>query len=276
MDQRNLVVVATNFAFSFPVKMLGYIKNNVRQGQDLVHYSTLMRADAEGRRLRSILTRPGPLALIGIGVRPDPAIMEAYKAARVPIVLVDEEAPGASTVACNNVQGGYIAGEHLASAGRQRIGVICGKTDVKGGYNAVKRLNGLRSALDKRRLSLPPEHIIEVMDYSYADGVQAMTKFLDGGRRLDAVFVAAGDDCAMGVLKVTHERGIKVPEDIAILGYDDRESAQFSTPSLTTVRQPLERIANAAYTLASAIDSRIVDEPKTIYFDSELIRRQSA
>ncbi len=96
------------------------------------------------------------------------------------------------------------------------------------------------------------------------------------GVKLDAIFCAAGDDCATGLLRSAVELGIRVPADLAIVGFDDLESARSTTPSLTTIRQPLEQMARTAYELASDGDNAIAQHPKTILFDPELIVRGSA
>ena len=275
MSYRHLAVIAANFAFSFPVKMLGFIRGNLQSGQNLVHYSTLIKPEIEHRRFQTVLEMPPPIALIGLAIRPEASFVEAYRRAHIPMVLIDEEMDGASTIATDNFRGGFIAGEYLAKIGRKNIAVVCGNTHVSGGYNAVNRLNGLKAALAAKGLTVDEHDIVEVIDYSYHEGVEAMKKWLAEKRKIDAIFSAAGDDCATGLLRVAQENGIRVPTDIAIIGYDDIDTAKFATPALTTIRQPLQEMANAAYNLASTADNDAAEHPKKISFAPELIVRAS-
>jgi DNA-binding LacI/PurR family transcriptional regulator len=116
--------------------------------------------------------------------------------------------------------------------------------------------------------------MIEVPHYSREDGVEVMPKLIDAG--VDAVFCAAGDNCAMGLITVAKEKKVRIPEDIAIVGFDDLLIAQLSTPKLTTIRQPLMEIAEAAYRMAVIHRDEILRKPQNMKFNPELVVRQSA
>ena len=169
-----------------------------------------------------------------------------------------------------------MAGDYLAKLGRKRIAAVSGRMHVEGGYNAMMRVSGMVRALAENGLTLPEGGLIEVISYSYNDGVEAMAKFLDEKRGIDAIFCAAGDMCALGMLKTARERGIKIPEDIAVIGYDDLDAARTSRPALTTIKQPLEKMAIAALNMAVVERTEILMKPKKIVFNPELIKRASA
>jgi len=95
-------------------------------------------------------------------------------------------------------------------------------------------------------------------------------------KNLDAVFCAAGDNCALGLLTVAKERGMQIPKDIAIMGFDDVLAARVSTPPLTTVKQPIEKMAEAAYKMAVVHRDEILQKPQKVIFEPELVVRQSA
>jgi LacI family transcriptional regulator len=147
---------------------------------------------------------------------------------------------------------------------------------VEGGYNAVQRVNGFKNALQKYNLSLATDHLFEVRDYSYSDGTKVMTQLLERGSSVDAIFCAAGDECAKGILGTALKKGVKIPQDIAVIGYDDMEIAKTSTPPLTTVRQPLEEMAVAAYNMATIGRFEAISAPKKVSFKPELVLRESA
>ena len=193
---------------------------------------------------------------------------------QVPIVLIDEEVPLVSVVATDNYKGGHIAGEHLAQRGRKKIAVVAGRMNVPGGYNAEQRVKGFQQALREKGLSIPQERVIEAPHYSRKDGIELMPKLLSLG--IDAVFCAAGDNCAVGLLAALREHHVRVPEDIAIVGFDDLRIAQISTPPLTTIKQPLEKMADAAFKMAVVHRADILSKPQRTMFEPELVVRKSA
>jgi LacI family transcriptional regulator len=224
--------------------------------------------------LKQALVQTNPSALIAISVRPDSDTIAAYTAADVPIVLIDEETAGVSTITTDNRLGGQIAGEYLIAKGKKKIAIVSGKTHMQGSYNAEQRIKGFQQALSAGKLSILPECMIEVTHYSREDGISVMPKLLHKG--VDAIFCAAGDNCALGLLSVAREQGVRIPEDIAIMGFDDLLIAQLSTPKLTTIRQPLNEMAEAAYKLAVVHRNEILRKPQRMMFKPELVVRQSA
>jgi DNA-binding LacI/PurR family transcriptional regulator len=271
----NVAVAAANFAHVFAAKMLAYVRSSLNPSYKIVQCSTSNNPAVESGLLEETLRRAQPLALIGLSIRPDPAVVSAYRAAGVPVVLIDEELEGTSTVTCDNYMGGYLAGDHLAKTGHRRVGVVSGQTSIRGGYNAVQRLTGLTKALAANGLNIPDGGLIEVRHYSYDEGVEAMARFLDERRGVDAIFSAAGDDLAMGLLELATERGVHVPEEIALVGYDDAEVARTSTPPLTTIRQPLEEMARTACHLALNQRAEILVKPRRVIYTPELVVRAS-
>lgn len=270
-------MAAVNFGATFPGLMSARIRRHLRPDQSVVECITRSTAAVDVARAR--LTRllegePKPVAFIGVSVRPDPRSLAAFRAARVPVVLIDEEAEGATTVACDNVLGGYLAGAHLAEQGRRRIAIVVGKLNAEGDMNSALRLEGFEKALAEHGLA--PVEVIYSIDYSRKDGVNAMTRLLASRRGVDAVFSAAGDICATGMLAVARERGVRVPEDVAVVGFDDLEVAAASEPPLTTIRQPGDAMADEAFRLATEEPGEILARPRRVILKPELVVRQSA
>jgi DNA-binding LacI/PurR family transcriptional regulator len=268
-----VMVVAPTFGAVFQAAFWEHLKKLLKP-EEMAPSSVTDDANVQRDRLERALVQVRPTALIAITVRPDPHTVAAYTAARVPIVLIDEESPGASTVTADNFKGGRLAGEYLVSKGRKRIAVVSGRTQVTGGYNAEQRLRGFQQALAAARLSIPPGCAVEVLHYTREDGIEVMPTLLDRG--VDAVFCAAGDYCAVGLLTVARERGLRIPEEIAIVGFDDLLVARLSIPRLTTIKQPLEKMAQSACTMAVTNGDRTLHLPQKVVFDPELVIRQSA
>jgi len=270
--ETKVVVAAPNFGSALQVAISEHLKKWLKP-EESARRSVTDDAGMQKERLKQALIQTHPTALIAISIRPDSATIAAYTAANVPIVLIDEETAGVSTITTDNRLGGQIAGEHLIAKGRKKIAIVSGKTQVQGGYNAEQRIKGFQQALSAGKLSLLPDYMIEVIHYSREEGISVMPKLLHAG--VDAIFCAAGDNCALGLLTVARDQGVRIPEDIAIVGFDDLLIAQLSTPKLTTIKQPLIDMAEAAYKMAVIHRDEILRKPQRIVFKPELVVRQS-
>ena len=271
--ETKVVVAAPNFGSALQIAISEHLKNWLKP-EEIARRSVTDDAGMQKERLKQALVQTNPSALIAISVRPDSDTIAAYTAADVPIVLIDEETAGVSTITTDNRLGGQIAGEYLIAKGKKKIAIVSGKTHMQGSYNAEQRIKGFQQALSAGKLSILPECMNEVTHYSREDGISVMPKLLHKG--VDAIFCAAGDNCALGLLSVAREQGVRIPEDIAIMGFDDLLIAQLSTPKLTTIRQPLNEMAEAAYKLAVVHRNEILRKPQRMMFKPELVVRQSA
>lgn len=202
-----------------------------------------------GDPLVPLMLRDG-IPFVSVGRHPDQ---------RVHIVDVD------------NVGGGRAAVEHLIRLGHRRIATIAGPRDMTSGQD---RLEGYRQALRAHRIPLD-EQLIFYGDYTEAGGMLAMQRLLPTNPT--AVFVAS-DTMAVGALKWLHQAGQRVPEDIALVGFDDIPIASAIAPPLTTVRQPIVRLAALAI---EALVGILEDEPaaqsppQRIVLPTELVVRES-
>lgn len=167
-----------------------------------------------------------------------------------------------------NQRGAQQAVEHLAHLGRQRIGTITGRLDIVSGYD---RLVGYRQALEQ--LGLAYDTALEAEgDFTDNGGYIAMRCLLQ--HKPDAVFVAS-DHMALGALRAIREAGRKVPDDIAVVGYDDMPFATLAHPQLTTVRQPIQRLGFLAVEgLIGILDGKVTP-PYQVSLPTQLVIRES-
>lgn len=167
----------------------------------------------------------------------------------------------------DNAHGARVAVEHLLETGRKRIATIAGPQDMPPG---VDRLTGWRAALTDAGLEPGP---IEYGDFTADSGTAAMATLLRGGADIDAVF-AANDQMAVGAYAALAEAGVKVPDDIAVVGFDDSYFSVSADPALTTVRQPMvEMGAEMARVLVRRIEGAAVT--RVTMLETELVVRQS-
>ncbi|MFE5239756.1 MULTISPECIES: LacI family DNA-binding transcriptional regulator [unclassified Streptomyces] len=181
----------------------------------------------------------------------------------------DEDAPRVPYVDCDNRGGARAAVRHLVSLGRRRIAHIAGPRDQT---SALDRIAGYHDVLP----DAGPELIADG-DFTTEGGALAMAELLAAHPDLDAVFVS-NDMMASGALRVLRERGVRVPEDVAVVGFDDMTAvAEAAEPPLTTVRQDVEGMGRLMVRLLmERLNSGTGAWPESVITPTELIRRASA
>lgn len=191
----------------------------------------------------------------------------------IPYVVVDtagELPTGVPAVGSANWNGGLMATRHLLELGHRRIGVITGPDDL---MCSRQRLDGYRAALDAKGLSFDGA-LVRPGTFTTESGYERGMELLSGPDRPTAI-VAGNDLEAMGLLRAARDKGLRVPEDLSIVGYDDLQVASWTTPRLTTVRQPLVEMAHTATTMVLQLaEGRKLAMPR-IDLATELIVRES-
>jgi DNA-binding LacI/PurR family transcriptional regulator len=141
------------------------------------------------------------------------------------------------SISIDNYRGGCIATQHLLDQGFQKIGHLAGPLNW---LDSRLRKNGWSDTLEKSGISVNQNHLVEG-DWSASSGYAAGQKLLNQNPGMEAIFVA-NDQMALGLLKFVHERHLSIPEDIAIVGFDGIPESEYYFPSLTTLRQDLNRL----------------------------------
>ena len=181
------------------------------------------------------------IVLMGVD-RLDPEVVRLLDA-EIPLIGVDVDVAGAAAtyVASDNVGGARLAVRHLHGLGHRRIATIAGPQDSKPG---VDRLVGFHAELQALGLESHPEYD-EIGDWYTESGDQSMRRLLALPEPPTAVFAAA-DLMAVGAMKAAREAGLGVPEDLAVVGFDDIQLASLINPALTTIRQDKVGLGRAA------------------------------
>jgi DNA-binding LacI/PurR family transcriptional regulator len=198
---------------------------------------------------------PGTLARLGMPVVCSGRPMSPPE---TPIPYVDVDHFGGVTAAVR----------HLLVTGHRRIATIAGPQDMVAG---VDRLNGYRAAMTDAGLA---EHTA-IGDFTRESGVRAMLQLVADDPKLDAVFVAS-DMMAHGALQALRDAGRRVPEDVAVIGFDDFEISRYSDPPLTTVRQPIVDMGRTMARQMLGLVEGKTDVPEAVVLPTELVVRGSA
>lgn len=190
--------------------------------------------------------------------------------APLPVVSVSVEVPDVPSLVVDNRQGQRTVVEHLIEAHRcRRIAYIRGPETS---FEATERFDGYRQALHAHGMTVDPE-LVEIGSFWVDSGREGVARMLHRGTEFDAL-VAANDYMALGAMDYLKAQGIRVPQDVRIAGFDDVPSARMASPSLTTVRQPLQHMGNfAIQLLEDQLGGKAV--ARRFAFEVELVRRQS-
>lgn len=190
----------------------------------------------------------------------------------IPLIILDREVEEKNliNVLSDDEEGTFKAVEHLIQNGHKDIAIIEGKLKFK---SAKKRKDGFLKALIKYKLPINSEFMVEG-SYDMKSGYEGMKRLLNLPKRPSAVF-CSNDDMAIGAIKAIFDKGLRIPEDISIVGFDDREFSEYTTPSLTTVKRPIEEISIiAGKKLIEVINGKKYEGEK-IYIKTKLILRDS-
>lgn len=204
-------------------------------------------------------------------------IRQEIKRFPVPVVFLNMEPhPDLSVVAVDNRKGGDMATQHLIDEGYRRIGLIAGPLEW---WEARQRKFGWQDALGKAGIAINENMVVEG-NWSPASGERAMRRLIEQFPDVHAVFVS-NDQMALGALRVTRELGRRVPQDIALIGFDDIPESPYSQPALSTVKQDTDELGSRAVReLIGMIETSQQGaqeiESKTVLLQPELIVRESS
>jgi DNA-binding LacI/PurR family transcriptional regulator len=194
-------------------------------------------------------------------------------AARIPLVAIDPPAePGDAvrSVGTTNWLGGMTATRHLIELGHRRIAIIGGPPGL---WSSRARLDGYRAALQDAGLGLDDD-LIRWDSFSVSGGRAQAAGLLSLPHPPTAV-VAGNDGQAFGVLQALGERGLRAPDDLSVVGFDDVPVASWATPALTTIRQPLAAMAATALRMLRLDPASAAGEPRHIELATMLVVRES-
>ena len=197
--------------------------------------------------------------------------MEHLLALGLPFVLVGRaDHDAVSFVDADNWAGAYTAVTYLIQRGYRRIATITGPEH---NFAARQRRHAYEQALQDRGVPFFP-HLVVSGDFSQASGFMAMQKLLQGVSRPDAVFVSS-DTMALGALEALLAAGVRVPEDMALVGFDDLPSSAVCQPPLTTIRQPIRRVGRLAVETLLDLLAHGASPARRLVLPTELVIRAS-
>lgn len=224
----------------FSAVIESFRKHAEREGYDLIFASRNLR-NRDISYLEHFLYRAVDGIIVVCSDSQDAQVQDLINS-ELPVVVIDMMQDNCSAVYSDNIHGGILAVNYLYSLGHTNIAHIAGDTS---NYAGMARIQGYQKAMSELNLSIKEGYLINGGLFSILEGKQAMEKLLNLEERPTAVFVA-GDHMAIGAFEAIKERGLTIPEDISVIGFDNIEMASYVTPKLTTIKQDTEIMGNYA------------------------------
>jgi LacI family transcriptional regulator len=208
--------------------------------------------------------------------RREHGLFTAAVAAGLPVVLIgpDIKAPASSIVRCNNLEAGRIVAEHLIGLGHRRIAFAGGPRDS---IDTRDRHRGLSQALGELDIELPEKRVWFGPNYGPESGVEYAEAFLEQPVRARPSAVILGNDAmALGFMRTVLQRGVKIPEDVSVVGFDGIPEGGLYWPGLTTVLQPAHRMGSSGCrALLECIANPDLERTADVQYGVELVVRES-
>lgn len=271
---KSIGLLATSNEAPYFAEVIESVENNCfSQGYTLILCNSHNNLNKQQAYLQMLAQKRIDGLLVMCSEYPNQLLQMLEKYRNIPMVVMDwGQAHGDFTdvIIDNAVYGGYLAGRYLIERGHRDLGIISGPLKRNTGNG---RRQGFLNAMQEANIQPHNEWIVEG-DFEPASGYEAMKQILNHKQKPTAIF-CGGDIMAMGAISAANELGIRVPQDISIIGYDNVRNARFSTPALTTIHQPKERLGQMAFTM---LLDRIINkrqDAQTIEIHPELIERRS-
>lgn len=241
-------------------------------GTGIVVSAIHRRASSARQWLENVRSRASDGAIL-VTTDLDPALNAELRELHVPAVVIDPvgfpdlDTP---TIGATNWAGGLSATEHLIHLGHRRIAFVAGRPEL---WCSRARLDGYRAGLETAGFTVD-NGLVVPGEFGYESGFRAGERLFDLAEPPTAVF-AASDQMALGVYEALRRRGLKVPGDVSVVGFDDLPEVRWSSPSLTTVRQPLADMGRLAVrTVQRLVRHETIESPR-VELATELIVRDS-
>jgi LacI family transcriptional regulator len=243
------------------------------QGYSVILCNSAGDLDRETAYINTLLSKQVD-GVIFIAAHNEPQNLMRLKQMNIPVILVDRDVPlfYGDVVLVNNEQGGYIATKYLLENGHTKIACVTGPSDVT---PSADRVGGYTRALKEAGIERQDDYLV-MGDFGYQSGEDAVDKLLSLGDLPSAVFVC-NDMMAIGMLRRARYHGLRIPEDISIIGFDNIQFSGAVSPALTTIAQPVKELSSSAINrLISKIQSDDdAQEGMRIVLDTQLIIRDS-
>lgn len=268
---RTLGLVVPDIANPFFAALVRAVEHAAfKRGYTTIACSSELNASLEEQYLDLLIDQQvDAVAYVGDHRRVRPRLERLDERGTAVVLLdrIDNDVVGSLlSVSADNTAGGALAAEHLLQLGHRHLGVAAGPRRL---VTSEGRLSGFRERAGDASVS-----VVNARDFTLEAGVKAVELLVSGSPEITALF-CENDLIALGAIRVAHERGIRIPDDLSIVGYDDIFVSQLVTPGLTTIRQPVDKLGAVAVDTVVRLSERSDPAPTSVVLPVELVRRES-
>lgn len=242
---RNILIMVKGTSNMLFASIIEAIQNTVATSRYTVSVNYIDEDNNEVQEALRLCRERKPLGILFLGGNPDSFRQEEFEEVSIPCVLVTNRSdqlgnPTLASVATDDVAAAETAVDYLFENGHTNIGVLGG--DIALSDTSRQRYLGTINSFRKRGLTFDADNYYEKSRFSFDSAYRAMTRLLDKNLPLTAVF-AMSDVTAIGAVRAIRDRGLNVPEDISIIGFDGTSLADYYNPKIVTIRQGYEELA---------------------------------
>lgn len=272
-EPQMLAVAVPSFTTPFFNEVLKGVKDEIKKMDlDIILYNTGSRNPEEA--VHSFFDRGTADAIILLSIDVTDEIHQVLQATRTPVVLLNSAHEAYNYIMLNDYQGGYMSGEHLVKKGFERIGMI---STITKNRSSSDRERGFRDALKNYKMPIDEDLFITGDSHKHGGfteeaGFEAIHKYAEKGKFPDAVF-CSNDTQALGAIHAINKLGMKVPDDIALMGYDNIKFSKYL--DLTTVDQKMYESGVQATARLAEIIKNPDQQPYQKTINPELVERGS-
>jgi DNA-binding LacI/PurR family transcriptional regulator len=255
----------------FPELIQGFEDVAVEQGYEILISSTNYDPERMKRCIRRMVERKAEgVAVMTFGI--EEPLLEQLADRNVPLAFIDvgPERPGISLLRVNYLQGFRQGVQHLAALGHREIAFVSGPLHL---HSAQSRLSAFRRAAQEFGITINPNRIVEG-DHTMEGGMSAAEKLLSGASVPTAV-MCSNDMTAIGVLHEAYRKGLRVPDDLSVIGFDDIHITQMTIPPLTTIQMSCFELARAAVMALKAHVEGLPEAKRDHLIETRLVVRES-
>lgn len=267
---KTIGVIVTNLNDLFFTDVIRAIEYTAHEhGYSVILCDTDNSADMELEKLSNLLSQQiDGLIFAGTGRNKSPLPSDL----KIPVVSIDRVISGGNcSIVVDNVLGGKMATEYLIQKEMTPIAIITYSTLISTFFD---RVYGYRKALEENGIEYDPELVVETEFATYSEGYDAAVRLLNKNIKFKSVFTG-NDLLAIGAMRAFIDHGLRIPEDVGIIGYDDIQISRMLIPSLTTVKQPKYEMGKLAMEMMMKLILKEEINQKMVVLGPELIVRES-
>jgi DNA-binding LacI/PurR family transcriptional regulator len=274
-DKKDIGVLASSLSSVFVKQALEGLERGL-QGSG--HALRLIEVDLDeaihaNRMIEDLANASSVAALMYVHMPLNVRQIALFKDAGIPVAYLAGRMEGIDWCMVDELKGAYEATRHLVGMGHKRIALISGPLVA---LESRLREDGFLRALKENGVQFGRERDIKILNFSEGEGYEAIRLLMNLPDRPTAIFVSAGDLTALGVLEALDDFGLKVPQDVSVVGFDDLDFAATLDPPLTTVRQPLAQMGEMLmHRLLDAVENPDSHKSGGEVLEPELVIRKS-